>query len=119
MFPRTRPSFLVGRNTAFARRTHHQFIPGMGYVAHSGPPDLPPTANGSKNCDPPANTADGSLHMLRPPGGHPPLAMVWVAAEKAWASRQPERGNRLAWPTSHLQRAGWEYIGPAPVIVAA
>jgi hypothetical protein len=110
---RPRPAFLVNRSTAMQRRTHHQFMPGLGYVAHSGPPDLPPGANGKANCDPPAGTADGSVHVMQPPRPHPPMLMVWIAAEKAWASQRPERGNRLAWPPGHLSKAGWEYDSPA------
>jgi hypothetical protein len=49
---------------------------------------------------------------MKPPGGAKPLEMIWVAAERAWASAIPDRGNRLAWPTSHLMRARWEYVGP-------
>jgi hypothetical protein len=51
---------------------------------------------------------------MKPPTGAAPLEMIWIAAERAWASRIPDRGNRLAWPTGHLMRAGWEYVGPAP-----
>lgn len=108
-----RPVFVVNRPAAHQRKTGHQFVPGLGYVAHQGPPPLNPRANGTKNCDPPQGTRDGSVHLLRPPNGHPPITMVWIAMERAWASRMPERGNRLAWPTSHLRRAEWEYIGPA------
>lgn len=100
---------LVSRKEALAKRTHHQFVPGLGYLAHSGPPDLPATANGAKNCDPPKGTRDGSLHLIKPPNGGPSQAFTWIAAEKAWAPAIAGRGNRLAWPVDHLRRAGWEY----------
>jgi hypothetical protein len=103
---------LVSRSEAYKRLTHHQFAAGLGYVAHSGPPELPPIARGTKNCAPPNGTADGSLHVMRPPNGHPPITMRWVQAEQAWASLQPEKGNRLAWPGSYLMRAGWAYGEP-------
>jgi hypothetical protein len=107
-----RPAFVVEKTAAQRKKTHHQFIPGIGYIAHDGPPELPAGVNGTKNCDPAKGTKDGSLHLLRPPNGHPPLAFEWIAAERAWESVQPERGNRLAWPADHLKRAGWEYVGP-------
>jgi hypothetical protein len=120
------PAFVVGKAVAHKRKTHHQHVPGIGYVAHAGPPDLPPECQGRENCDPPRGTADGSLHNLKPPGGHPPMTLRWVAGERAWESLQPERGNRLAWPTSHLMKAGWAYLGatdtislPASVVVVA
>lgn len=106
------PSLTVSRGEALRKRTQHQFIPGLGYIAHGSAPDLPKAANGNKNCEPIPGTADGSIHLLRPPTGAPPLALVWIAAERAWASLKPEAGNRLAWLTGHLSRAGWEYVGP-------
>jgi hypothetical protein len=102
----------VSRKEALKKRTHHQFINGIGYIAHSGPPELPAACNGNKNCDPPKNTRDGSVHVLLPPNGAGPMKFTWIAAEQAWASTVPDKGNRLAWPTSHLQRAGWSYAGP-------
>ena len=102
----------VTRAEAHKKKTHHQFVPGMGYLSHAGAPELPPGANGSKNCAPPEDAKDGSLHALRPPGGHPPMNMLWVAGERAWAHPVPGSGNRLAWPVEHLMRAGWEYIEP-------
>jgi len=103
---------IVRRATAHQKRTHHQFVPGLGYVAHEAPPDLPAVAKGDKNCEPPASVRDGSVHIMKPPGGHPPMAMTWIAGERAWASRPPNRGNRLAWTPAHLSSAGWEYVGP-------
>lgn len=96
-----------------AKQINHQFVPGLGYVAHSGPPELPPGSNGTASCLPKSDAADGSLHLMQPPHGHPPIAMRWVALEKAWASIQPERGNRLAWPADFLSKAGWAYLRPA------
>jgi hypothetical protein len=104
---------LVSRSEALKRRTHHQFLPGFGYIAHSGPPELPENARGTKNCAPPNGTSDATAHLMQPPSG-PPIRMVWVQSEGAWASPQRERGNRLAWTTSHLQKAGWEYLNPVP-----
>lgn len=104
---------LVSRPEAHARPTHHQFIRGIGFLKHSGVPELPPGANGAKNCRPPPKTADGSLHMLQPGNGHPAVKMKWLAAHAAWGSLKPAKGNRLAWPVDHLSKAGWEYVGPA------
>lgn len=110
---RHQPSFVVNKSTALARKTHHQFCPGIGYVAHSGPPELQPGSNGSANCIPAATAADGTLHLMQPPQGHPPITMRWVAVERAWESLQPERGNRLAWPADYLRKVGWAYLRPA------
>lgn len=103
---------VVSRKEAIGKPTHHQFFPGLGYIKHSGPPELPVTANGNKNCLPPAQTANGSRHLIKPPTGGPAVIMVWNVLEKAWASTRPEKGNRLAWPASYLSRAGWAYVGP-------
>ena len=102
----------VTREHAHQKRTHHQYIDGLGYMAHEGPPELPAAAQGAKNCVPPEGTKDGTAHLLQPPGGHPQMILLWVEAEGAWASRHPGKGNRLAWTTDHLMRAGWEYVGP-------
>lgn len=104
---------MVPRSVALSRLTHHQFVAGMGYVAHGMAPELPPDANGSKNCAPPAGTADGSVHLMRPPTGADPVRMIWTPTEGAWAAEIPQKGNRMAWSTEHLMRAGWEYGGPA------
>lgn len=114
-----RPAFVSTRSIALRRRTHHQFVPGIGYIAHAGPPELPPTANGRENCAPPGGTEDQSLHLLKPPGGAPPLAMVWHAGERAWGALKPEKGNRLAWSTDYLMRAGWKYVSVAPAVIDA
>lgn len=103
---------LVSRATAMGKQTHHQFIKGVGFLAHSGPPDLDPVHNGKKNCAPKAGTAAGSRHWLRPGNGAPDMVMIWIPTETAWASTKPEKGNRLAWPLEHLSRAGWEYVRP-------
>ena len=110
---------LVSREQALAKQTHHQFIKGIGYLAHAGAPDLPTTARGSKNCSPPAGTKSGFVGLLKPPTGADPLRLVWITAEGAWASPRPDKGNRMAWSTTHLQRAGWEYIGPADAAASA
>ncbi len=110
----TARSPLVPRSDALQKRTHHQFVRGIGYLAHSGPPELPDTARGTKNCEPAPGTKNGSVHLMRPPTGAAPLKMVWIAKERAWASAVPDRGNRLAWSTNHLMRAGWVNAGPVP-----
>ena len=106
------PSPLVNRNTAMQKPTKHQHLRGLGYLAHDGPPALPSGANGNKNCKPPSGTADGTRHILQPPGGHKRMELIWMAAHSAW-SHPTGKGNRLAWTCDHLSRAGWEYIGPA------
>jgi hypothetical protein len=103
---------LVSRAVAMGKMTHHQFIRSVGFLAHSGPPDLEPHHQGKKNCAPKAGSANGSRHWLKPGNGHPDIVMTWVAAESAWASTKPDKGNRLAWSVEHLSRAGWEYVGP-------
>ena len=110
--PATQTSPFVSRKEALRKPTHHQFIKGIGYIAHSGPPELPLGSNGAKNCEPPKNTPDKSVHVLRPPNGARDMTFVWHAADQAWAAIVPDKGNRLAWPTSHLQKAGWAYVGP-------
>ena len=103
----------VPRSHAVKNRTGHQFIPGMGFLNCGGPPELPATAKGTKNCVPAPNTADGSAHLLQPPGGAKPMLMKWAAAEAAWAHPIPGKGNRMAWTTGHLSAAGWAYVGPS------
>jgi hypothetical protein len=103
---------IVQRRDAMKRQTGHQHVPGIGYIVHSGPPDLPAEYPvGSKPCEPPADAADGSLHVLRAPQGGE-IRMRWIAAEQAWAALKSDQGNRMAWPTSYLSRAGWEYMRP-------
>ncbi len=105
---------VVDRATAMGRRTHHQFLPGIGYIAHSGPPALPDRPPGTKSCKPPAGTKDGSVHLMKPGTGGPPIRMLWIAGEGAWASLKIGKGNRLAWSAAFLTAAGWEYGGVAP-----
>jgi len=100
---------VVTRKAALLKPTHHQFVPGIGYISHTGLPELPSDARGDKNCDPPAGSKDGSAHLFNPPTGGKMVELHWVAAEKAWASPDRKRGNRLAWPVAHLRKAGWEY----------
>lgn len=104
---------IVRRRDAMKQPTQHQFVPGFGYVAHGTAPELPRGANGTKNCEPLPGTKNGSRHLLRPPTGTSPMVFTWIAAEHAWASARPEKGNRLAWTAAHMTRAGWEYVGPA------
>ena len=103
---------IVSRKEAIKQRTRHQFVPGLGYLVHSGPPELPPTARGTKNCAPPAGAKDGGVYMLRPPNGAPPMEMVWHGVERAWGPTRADKGNRMAWTPDHLSKAGWEYVGP-------
>jgi hypothetical protein len=100
------------REQAEAKRTSHQFVPGAGYLAHGGPPDVKPTKPGSFACDPPAGTEDGSPHFLQPPTGGAPVEMLWVAGEGAWAPHRLGKGNRMAWPSDYLKAHGWKYVGP-------
>lgn len=104
----------VSRAEAMKRPTHHQFIVGVGFLAHSAPPDLPDDARGDKNCAPPERTQhEGSLHVLQPPGDHPPMTLIWSVEHGAWIHPVLGRGNRVAWTPDHLSKAGWEYVGPA------
>jgi hypothetical protein len=98
----------VNRTEAMRDPTRHQYVEGIGYVAHSGAPEFAPV-RAPKNCAPPAKTADGSHHMLKPPSGGKPIMMVWWAKHRAWATIHPGKGNRLCWTTDHLSKAGWEY----------
>lgn len=107
------PVFVVPRDAAMRRQTHHSFLPDLGFVAHRGPPDVPPGSKASAGCSPPAATTDGSKHMLKPPNGSKPMPFRWVASEQAWASLKSGEGNRLAWPATFLQRCGWSYVGKA------
>lgn len=107
-------SMFVRRDVAMKKQVHHQFLPGMGYLNLGLEPELGRFHVGKKNCAPPADTKDGSFHVMQPPGGAKPVNMKWIAAESAWASLIPQKGNRLAWTVKHLSRAGWEYTGPAP-----
>lgn len=95
------------------RPTHHQFVKGIGHISHASEPEIPPGYPvGSKNCLPPPNAKDGSIHLMNPSHGAPPMRMRWLADHKSWASLAPDKGNRMAWSTDHLMRAGWEYLGP-------
>ena len=108
-----RPNFIVKRSVALKSPIRHQLVPGLGYVAHEDEPELGPQYHGKKNCKPADGTPDKTMHLLRPPGGHPPMGMVWVQKDGAWASQMPGKGNRLAWSTAYLSKVGWEYVGPA------
>lgn len=106
-------STIVPRRDALQKQTHHQFVPGFGYIAHGGAPVLPKGSNGTKDCNPPEGTADGTVHLLRPPNGDDPMAFRWIAAERAWGTMRLDRGNRIAWAPDHLMRAGWAYVSPS------
>jgi hypothetical protein len=113
------PSFVVPRETAMRDPTRHQFIAGLGHVAHEGVPEVPLGAALSPpdRAHPPAGAADGSRHLLNPPNGGKSIAFEWLAVHQAWKSERPEAGNRLAWPATFLSRAGWTYKGAAPAIL--
>lgn len=100
------------RDQAMKRRTAHQFVAGLGYVAHAEMPVPPANAAGGQNCEPPAKAADGSRHLLKHVGGGS-RTFTWVAAERAWAPIKHGEGNRLAWTVDYLSKAGWEYVGKA------
>lgn len=104
------------REQAIRRQVHHQFVPGTGYVNHGAPPPLGFQHHGRESCDPPAGTGDDTWHWLRPPAPDgmeaKPIAMQWIAVERAWKSPRPHQSNRMAWAPAHLSRAGWKYIGP-------
>lgn len=104
---------LATRRAAMLDPTRHQFVRGLGHIPHGAEPDLPPGyPPGSANCLPPAGAADGSVHIMNPSHGAPPMRMRWLAAHQAWAPLSPEKGNRMAWTADYLSRAGWEYAGP-------
>lgn len=100
------------RAQALAKRAHHQFVPGLGYIAHGGPPVLPPTAKGDKPCEPAAGSKDGSRHLLLPPNGGRQMPMLWNAAEKSWSAVRLGRGVRMAFAAAHLSKLGWAYVAP-------
>lgn len=103
---------IVNRREAMKQQTSHQHVSGVGYIVHSGPPELPQGYPvGSKPCTPLAGAADGSLHVLRAPQGVE-MRMRWVGSESAWAALKSDGGNRMAWPPSYLSQAGWEYLRP-------
>jgi len=102
---------LVSRAEALKRPTHHQYLHGLGYLVHSGPPELPEAARGEKNCAPPDGVGNRSRHVLQPPGKHPPMTMIWHAGDGAWM-HPAHKGNRMGWTPDHLSKAGWEYVGP-------
>ena len=88
--------------------TTHSFVPGQGYVDHGRPPPYPTEPRQSVLlCDPPADTVDGSEHVLAVPGDLGEMPFRWVAAERAWKS---PGGNRLAWPATYLAANGWRWL---------
>lgn len=103
---------LVSRREAMKNPTSHQFIKGLGYLAHTEPPEIPLGTRPSTGCTPPTGTPDGSLHLLQPPGTRPKMTFKWLMRDSAWQAI-PIRGNRIAWTADHMKRAGWSYAGPA------
>jgi hypothetical protein len=107
-------TLIVPRRTAMAKKIHHSFVRGIGYINHGAPPELDDHVHrGSKPCSPPVAflLINGTHHLLRPPSGGKLLEFVWSAAEQAWEPWPPHRGNRLAWTPAHLSKAGWAYVG--------
>lgn len=102
---------MVERNEAIARRTHCQYVHGQGFLDHGAPPALPADASGTANCVPDDGAQNGSVHIMRTPGGTE-MNMIWHADEGAWGATVLGKGNRLAWTPEHLSKAGWEYLRP-------
>lgn len=83
------------------------------YWDHGAPPPLPAllTHRGDE-CNPPLGTPSGSVHYLMPPGPRGrtmPLAMRWLARDRAWAR---PGGKRMAFAAEYLAHHGWRYAGP-------
>lgn len=93
---------------ALRSKTTHAFVMRAGYIAFAPQERLPFGPHKGLNCSPTIGTADGSAHLLTPPGGTP-LVFTWVAAESAW-----ERfgGRRMAFGDKYLASHGWTYVGP-------
>lgn len=100
-----RPSTL---ERARAAMTRHQLLIGSGYVEFSDP--LPMGRVAGTSCEVPYGTADGSVHLLKPPTGGDDVLFRWVESEKAFAPQRPV-GCRLAFPAAYLASHGWAYAG--------
>lgn len=100
-----------------ASLTTHQFRRGRGYYQFASNAELlrhaPHMAlrNGPKRdgqCVPPDETKDRSVHLLRPPGGHPLLMCAWIDQERAWLPLTRD-GKRMAFTADYLASHGWIY----------
>jgi len=96
---------------AFAERSSHQLIPGIGYVRHFKPPAPMPEQPKfqAPECEPPGETADGTLHTLLGPNGEEVPQMRWHPEQREWAPLVPFRANRLAFTSQYLAAHGWKY----------
>lgn len=97
----------------------HQFVMGVGYIRHAGQPHVRTPVSNPKNCAPPADAAEGSLHILRRSPNGEPVTFSWTAgAWKAVTTTHMLKGARMAFLASYLSSVGWEYVGvaedPAP-----
>ena len=99
---------VVKQSVAAKKPTHHQFVPGMGYVVHSGEAKIPSPVKKGKNCAPPAGTKTGAIFDLIPPTGGKPVRMAWNATHRCWLSPRPAQSTRTAFSPEFLSRAGWE-----------
>lgn len=92
----------------------HQFVMGVGYVRHPGPPPVRTPVAAKKDCSPPAGTADGAKHVLkRSPDGEP-VTFAWHAANGSWrpvTTTHFLKGARMAFQPDYLASIGWEYVG--------
>lgn len=100
---------------AASAKTTHSWIPGRGYVAHDATDRLAMGRHRS-SCVAPTQPADGSIHLLFPPGGGWSLAFRWIENERAWepenAGLAIKRGRRLAFTADYLGSHGWKYDQP-------
>jgi hypothetical protein len=87
----------------------HRFVPGTGYVRYAASPKVIPGLHPVGRATPPANTLNGSPHLLISPGGGVAMAFTWVVKPGAWAR---PGGLRMAFAADYLSRAGWVYVGP-------
>lgn len=93
---------------ALANPAAYSFRKGLGYVQH----DRTPQPNGKypiDKCTPPANTVDGTFHLLIVPGSENTLAFAWHKATNSWARTG---GRRLGFTAAYLSSHGWTYYGP-------
>lgn len=98
------------KTAATVKPTRHSFRPGIGYVLHDTENPKPMGKDAQNLCSPPAVAADGSPHLLTPPGGGKPMAFLWVSKSAAWARMG---GKRMAFTAVYLSSHGWRYLGAA------
>lgn len=97
---------------AHASPTTHVFRPGHGYIEFAAHMALKHGPVRGGNCRPPEGTAAHSRHLLKPPGGHAPLACAWIAAQQAWMPLHRD-GKRMAFTADYLASHGWQYLKTA------